>query len=208
MPCPVLKTDPQGIERAAQVILQGGIVAFPTETFYGLAADTLNEKSLQKIFAMKGRAEDKPLLLLIAEKAWVPRLVRRIPPAAERLMEKFWPGPLTLVFEASPELSPLLTGGYGKVGLRISSHPAALGLTRAAGRAITATSANLSGEPSASLPAEVLRSLGESLDAVLDGGKTPGGIGSTVLDVSGPSPKIIREGAVLRKDLADFLKEG
>jgi L-threonylcarbamoyladenylate synthase len=205
MPYPILKTDPQGIERAAQVILQGGVVAFPTETFYGLAADTWNETALRKIFAMKRRAEDKPLLLLIAEPAWVPGLVRRIPPAAERLMERFWPGPLTLVFEASPELSSLLTGGAGKVGLRVSSHPAALGLTRAAGRAITATSANLSGEPSASLPAEVLRSLGESLDAVLDGGKTPGGIGSTVLDVSGPSPKIIREGAVPRKDLADFL---
>ena len=123
-------------------------------------------------------------------------------------MEQFWPGPLTLVFEASSELSPFLTGASGKVGLRVSSHAAALALTRAAGRAITATSANLSGEPSASLPAEVLRSLGESLDAVLDGGKTQGGIGSTVLDVSGPAPKIIREGAVARKDLADFLKEG
>jgi L-threonylcarbamoyladenylate synthase len=120
-------------------------------------------------------------------------------------MEKFWPGPLTLVFEASSELSRLLTGGSGKVGLRVSSHPAAWRLTAAAGRAITATSANLSGEPSASLPAEVLRSLGESLDAILDGGKTPGGIGSTVLDVSGPVPAIVREGAVPRKDLADFL---
>ncbi len=175
MPCPILKTDPQGIERAAQIILRGGVVAFPTETFYGLGADTLNETALRKIFAMKGRAEDKPLLLLIAEMAWVPRLVRRIPPGAERLMEQFWPGPLTLVFEASSELSPFLTGASGKVGLRVSSHAAALALTRAAGRAITATSANLSGEPSASLPAEVLRSLGESLDAVLDGGKTQGG---------------------------------
>jgi L-threonylcarbamoyladenylate synthase len=205
MVCPILKPDPQGIERAAQIVLQGGIVAFPTETFYGLAADAWSERALEKVFAMKGREESKPLLLLVAEAGWVPALVERISPLAERLMEQFWPGPLTLVFEASPQLSPLLTAGSGKIGLRVSSHPAALALTRAAGRAITGTSANLSGQPSASLAAEVLRSLGEAVDAVLDGGKTVGGIGSTVLDVSGTSPKIIREGAVPRKDLADFL---
>ena len=205
MPCPVLKTDSQGIEKAAQLVIQGGVVAFPTETFYGLAADASNEGALRKIFQMKGREESKPLLLLVAEASWVARWVQRIPPEAERLMGQFWPGPLTLVFDASPDLSLLLTGGSGKVGLRVSSHPAALALARAAGRAITGTSANLSGEPSASLPAEVLRSLGEKLDAVIDGGKTVGGIGSTVLDVSGGAPKILREGAVPRRDLANFL---
>ena len=104
-------------------------------------------------------------------------------------MEKFWPGPLTLVFEASPHLSPLLTANTGKVGVRISPHPVAQALVQAVGRAITATSANLSGQPSASVAGEVFRRLGKRVDAILDGGKTAGGLGSTVLDVSGPSPR-------------------
>jgi L-threonylcarbamoyladenylate synthase len=206
MACPIFKADPPGIEEAAQTILQGGVVAFPTETFYGLAADALNEMALQKIFQIKGREESKPLLLLVSDRSWVPALARKISPLAGRLMEKFWPGPLTLVFEASPHLPAILTANTGKVGLRISSHPAAQALVHAVGRAITGTSANLSGQPSVSTAKGVLQTLGGKLDAILNGGKTAGGLGSTVLDVSGISTQVLREGVITRRDLVQFLQ--
>jgi len=201
----VLKADNAGIRRVSQVLLQGGVAAFPTETFYGLGADARNEEALQKIFQIKGREENKPLLLLIGDRDWLSGLVRNIPPVAGRLMEKFWPGPLTLVFEASPRLSALLTGGTGTVGVRLSPHPVAQALIQAVGRAITATSANLSGQPSASVAAEVFRALGNRVDAILDGGQTAGGLGSTVLDVSSPSPRIIRPGVISQAELVPFL---
>jgi L-threonylcarbamoyladenylate synthase len=208
MVCPIFKADPPGIEEAARIILQGGVVAFPTETFYGLAADALNERAPQKIFQIKGREENKPLLLLVADRSWVPGLVRKISPLAERLMEKFWPGPLTLVFEASPHLPAILTANTGKVGLRISTHSVARSLVQAVGRAITGTSANLSGQPSVSTAEEVFQALGSSkLDAILDGGKTAGGLGSTVVDVSGISTQVIREGVISRRGLARFLRK-
>lgn len=201
----VLKADMAGIRRVSQVLLQGGVAAFPTETFYGLGADARNEEALQKIFQIKGREENKPLLLLIGDRDWLSGLVRNIPPLAGRLMEKFWPGPLTLVFEASPRVSALLTGGTGTVGVRLSPHPVAQALIQAVGRAITATSANLSGQPSASIAAEVFRALGNRVDAILDGGQTAGGLGSTVLDVSSPSPRIIRTGVISQAELVPFL---
>jgi len=201
----VLKADNAGIRRVSQVLLQGGVAAFPTETFYGLGADARNEEALQKIFQIKGREENKPLLLLIGDRDWLSGLVRNIPPLAGRLMEKFWPGPLTLVFEASPRVSALLTGGTGTVGVRLSPHPVAQALIQAVGRAITATSANLSGQPSASVAAEVFRALGNRVDAILDGGQTAGGLGSTVLDVSSPSPRIIRPGVISQAELVPFL---
>jgi L-threonylcarbamoyladenylate synthase len=202
----ILKADAAGIQKASQLIQQGGVAAFPTETFYGLGADARNEESLQKIFRLKGREENKPLLLLIGERDWLSELVRNIPPVAERLIEKFWPGPLTLVFAASPGLSTLLTAGTGTIGVRISPHPIAQALVLAVGRAITATSANLSGQPSTSLAAGVSRFLGGKVDVILDGGQTPGGMGSTVLDVSGPAPKLIRPGAVSLGELVSFIK--
>lgn len=201
----IIKADPAGIRKVGRVILQGGVAAFPTETFYGLGADARNEEALQKIFQLKGREENKPLLLLIGDRDWLSGLVRNIPPVAGRLMEKFWPGPLTLVFEASPRLSALLTGGTGTVGVRLSPHPVAQALIQAVGRAITATSANLSGQPSASVAAEVFRALGNRVDAILDGGQTAGGLGSTVLDVSSPSPRIIRQGVISQAELVPFL---
>lgn len=204
MACPILKPDPQGIKKAAQIILQGGIIAFPTETFYGLAADALNEAALKKIFRVKKREEGKPLLLLIADKSWLKGLVQNVSPLAERLMDRFWPGPLTLVFNASPQLSPLLTADTGKIGIRLSPHPVTQALVLAVRRAITGTSANLSGQPGILTAREVFQSMGESLEAVLDGGKTAGGPGSTVLDISDPSPRVIREGMIARNELSAF----
>jgi len=200
----ILRDDPKGIERAARLILQGGVVAFPTETFYALGADALNEQAIQKVYEMKGREEEKPLLLLVAEKDWVPELIREIPPPAEKLIERFWPGPLTLIFEASGCIPARLTGHTGKVGIRVPGHPVARKLIRAVGRAVTGTSANPSGSPSASFAAEVIQALGEKVDAVLDGGRTAGGLGSTILDVSGPSPEMVRQGVVPAAELLAF----
>jgi L-threonylcarbamoyladenylate synthase len=204
MPCPIFQSDSQGIIKAAQIILQGGVIAFPTETFYGLAAEAGTEAALKKIFRAKGREEGKPLLLLVADHSWLQGLVQGVPPLAERLIKKFWPGPLTLVFEASSQLSPLLTANTGKIGIRVSSHPVAQALVRAVGRPITGTSANLSGQPSTSTAEEVFQSLGTTLEAILDGGKTAGGLGSTVLDVSGSPPRILREGVIPEEELRVF----
>jgi L-threonylcarbamoyladenylate synthase len=204
MACPILKPDSEGIQKAAWIILQGGVIAFPTETFYGLAADARNETAIQKVFQVKGREERNPILLLVAGRSWLSGLVEEVNPQAERLMEKFWPGPLTLVFRASSNVSPLLTANTGKIGIRVSGLAVAQALTRAVGRPITGTSANLSSRPGTSTAEEVLQSLGEKLDAVLDGGKTAGGLGTTVLDVSGPSLLVLRDGVVAKKDLEPF----
>ncbi len=204
MACPIFKADPSGIKKTAQIILQGGVVAFPTETFYGLAADARNEAAIKKIFRVKGREEGNPILLLVADRTWLSGLVEEVNPPAERLMEKFWPGPLTLVFRSYPDLSPLLTGNTGKIGIRISGLAVAQALTRAVGRPITGTSANLSGRPGTLTAEEVVQSLGEKLDAILDGGKTAGGLGTTVLDVSGSFFRVLRDGVVTRKDLEPF----
>ncbi len=201
----ILTAEAAGIARAGGIISGGGVVAFPTETFYGLAADASNETALKKIFWIKGREEKKPLLLLVADLTWIERVAAGTPKIAGTLMERFWPGPLTLVLPAAEGLSPLITGGTGKVGLRISSHPVARSLVRAVGRPITATSANRSGEPSIRLAGEVASSLGARLDAVLDGGETAGGLGSTVLDLTSSPPEILRAGAIPAADLEPFL---
>lgn len=206
MGCEIFPINAEGIQKSARIILRGGVVAFPTETFYGLAADALNEAALEKIFQIKEREENKPLLLLIPDRSSVAELAESIPPEAGRLIKKFWPGPLTLVFQARAQISGMVTGNTGKIGLRVSSHPVAQALVRAVGRAITATSANVSGQPSLSTAGEVSHSLGEKLDGILDGGETAGGLGSTVLDISGPDPKIIREGMIRRSELIKELK--
>jgi len=207
MTCPILKANPQGIQKAARIILQGGVIAFPTETFYGLAADARNKAAVKKIFQVKDRGEGKPILLLVAARSWLTGLAQEVNAQAERLMEEFWPGPLTLVFRASPYVSPLLTANTGKIGIRHSPHPVTQALVQAVGRPVTGTSANLSRRPSASTAQEVLHSIGEGLDAILDGGKTSGGPGSTVLDVSGPSPQMIREGMLSLDELKPFIGE-
>ena len=207
MTCPILKANPQGIQKAARIILQGGVIAFPTETFYGLAADARNKAAVKKIFQVKDRGEGKPILLLVAARSWLTGLAQEVNAQAERLMEEFWPGPLTLVFRASPYVSPLLTANTGKIGIRHSPHPVTQALVQAVGRPVTGTSANLSRRPGASTAQEVLQSLGEELDAILDGGKTAGGPGSTVLDVSGPSPQMIREGMLSLDELKPFIGE-
>jgi len=199
------KESDRGIELGAEVLLKGGAVVFPTESFYGLGVNALDEKALQRLFRIKGRREGHPVLILIPSVDVLERYVARVPPLARRLMERFWPGGLTLVLEARHGLSPLLTGGTGKIGIRLSSHPVPTRLAAEVGTAITGTSANPTGSPACRSAREVMETLGEEVDLILDGGRTPGGKGSTVLDVTVHPPRFIREGMVEKEILEPHL---
>jgi L-threonylcarbamoyladenylate synthase len=198
---PCLKIDPEkpdaeNLAEAVRILREGGVVAFPTETFYGLGADARNEAAVEKIFRIKGRDFKNPLPLIVATDRDVIPLVDEIPEAAQILMKAFWPGPLTLVFWASSSVLPRLTANAGKIGIRVSSHPVARLLAGMLGGPLTATSANLSGGPECSSAEAVMDALDGLLDTVVDGGATPGGKGSTVLDVTVFPPRILREGAI------------
>ncbi len=189
------------IDRAADSLLSGDLVAYPTESFYGLAVDATNEKAIERLFLVKKRRPGRPVLILIPSIESLGQYVARISSVAHQLIKVFWPGGLTLVFEAGPMVSPLLTGGTGKIGIRLSSHPVATALTRAIGAPISGTSANISGAPACRNAQEVLNCLGEMVNLVLDGGETTGKVGSTVLDVTVNPPRILREGMVVKEQL-------
>jgi L-threonylcarbamoyladenylate synthase len=200
------KTLEASLSRASRVLLAGGLVAFPTESFYGLGADATNERAIRRLILVKGRGGDRPVLLLIDSPDRLHRYVEGVSPLAERLMKAFWPGGLTLVFKALPTVSSLLTAGTGKIGIRLSSHPVPTALARAIGVPVTGTSANLSNAPPCLTAREVLNSIGSGVDLILDGGATAGGMGSTVLDVTVDPPRIVREGLVSRTQLSPFIK--
>ena len=202
----ILKIDADNSEekilaRAAEILTGGGIIAYPTETFYGLGADATNEKAIEKIFTVKGRNFKNPISLIIGRTDDIPPLVQDIPESARKLMADFWPGALTIVFQASDAISPLLTAGTGKIGLRVSSHPIALRIAQILRRPLTATSANLSGTPECSLASEVAKQIGDKLDAIVDGEQTQGGKTSTIIDVTCDPPVILREGAISRETI-------
>jgi L-threonylcarbamoyladenylate synthase len=184
------------IGRAADCLRSGRLVGYPTETFYGLAADPLSPAAIEAIFEAKGRPERMALPLIASDREAVRLCVREFPDLAERLAAAFWPGALTLVLPASPSLPPRLLGGGRTVGIRISPHPVASALARAFGGAIVATSANRSGQPAPMTAAEVRDALGDEVALILDGGATRGGKASTVLDLTGDSPQVVRSGAV------------
>lgn len=193
------------VSRAAEVVRAGGLVAYPTESFYGLGADAANEKAVERLYRTKKREPSLPILLLIASTDDISVYAERVPEAAWMLAEAFWPGGLTLVFRAAPSVSAMVTAGTGKIGLRVSSHPVASALVRASGAPVTATSANISGAPSCRTAKAVLRQFGRALDLILDGGKTPGRSSSTVLDVTTDPPLILREGLVTRRQLEGII---
>lgn len=190
---------------AAGVISRGGIVAVPTESFYGLAVDATNEQAIERLLVVKKRPPDNPVLILVSSIGALERYVKDIPAAARLLMESFWPGGLTIVFAAGPATSPLLTAGTGKIGIRLSSHPVPTGLSRIAGVPITGTSANISGQPACVTGAGVIAAFGKNVDLTLDDGETPGGVGSTILDATVTPPRILREGMVTREALGELL---
>jgi L-threonylcarbamoyladenylate synthase len=193
------------IAKAIEILTGGGIIAYPTETFYGLGADATNEKSIGKIFVAKGRDFKNPVSLIIGQSDDIDPLVRDVPETAKKLMAGFWPGALTIVFYAADHVSPMLTAGTGKIGLRISSHPFASKLAQKIKKPLTATSANLSGAPECSLASEVLDQIGDHVDAIVDQGKTRGGKSSTLVDVTKNPPVIIRDGAISRQAIEQCL---
>ena len=191
-----LRPDPGLLARAAGVLAEGGLVIIPTETLYGVAADHRNLKALERLARLKGREGHKPFPLILAHAAEVDTLAPGMPPQARELMAHFWPGPLTLVLAARDGLSPRLLSAQGGVGLRVSPHPVAAGLARALGRAITATSANLAGQPPANRPQDLDPALLAGVDLVIDAGPTPGGPASTVLDCRAWPPRLLRPGVL------------
>jgi L-threonylcarbamoyladenylate synthase len=195
----------EAVAKGTQEILSGGIVAFPTESFYGLAVDIENEAAIRKLFEVKGRAHGLPILVLIPSRDALERYAARIPDRAWELVRSFWPGGLTLVFEASAGVSKLLTAGGTTIGIRLSNHPVATGLARAVGKAITGTSANESGAPASKSGQEVMQALGDRIDLIIDAGETGGKRGSTVLDLTSSPPRVLREGMVTRTQLSRVL---
>ncbi len=194
------------LNRAVKVLEQGGVVAFPTETYYGLAVDPLNPLALNHLFALKQRAVSKPILTLADDRESLSSLVQEIPALYEPIMDVFWPGPLTLVFQARINLPTLLTAGTATIGVRQSSHPFARQLLRAFGRPITATSANISGRGAAVDAHEVRSQFGSRIDMVFDGGRTPGVVGSTIIGLGEAGLKLIREGVIPFKDIQQIMK--
>ncbi|TAK06551.1 MAG: threonylcarbamoyl-AMP synthase [Candidatus Manganitrophaceae bacterium] len=192
---------------AAALIRKGGVVAIPTDTFYGLAADPFNLKVVRRLFEIKGRDSSKPILLLISGLQMLPSLVEEVSPLAEKLIGRFWPGPLTLIFKASKQLPDLLTGGTGTIGVRFPNAPLPIRLIDQVGFPITATSANRSGAPSPASAQEVERGLGAAVDCILDGGVCST-LPSTVLDVTASEPHLLREGRVSADQVAAAIKKG
>jgi L-threonylcarbamoyladenylate synthase len=197
----------EALQQAVDLLRAGSIVAFPTDTVYGIAADPWNEAALAAIYTAKGRPEGKPLALLVAEVDQVGRLTTEISKEARHLMERFWPGALTLVLPASPDLSPSLLAGRSTLGVRMPDHPVALALLRAFGGPLATTSANLSGEPDLLTAQAVEATLGSRIPLLLDGGNSPGGAPSTVLDLTVRPPRILRPGPLTRDLLSQALDE-
>jgi len=198
--------DPDSINRAAAKIKEGGVVVFPTRCLYGLGADVFNTDALKKIFHIKQRPLNKPLSILVAGMEDIPGLVTHIPSAALPIIEKFWPGQITLIFKANPKIPSILTGGSGKIGIRLPEHKAALALVKAANIPITGTSANISGMPGCCDIKSLDPLVAGKTDGILDSGKLKGGAGSTIIDLTAHRIKILREGEVSAKKIFDILK--
>jgi L-threonylcarbamoyladenylate synthase len=205
----ILKVALSGVKRAldgARLTLErGGAVAFPTETFYGLAVRYDDGAALRRLYELKRRQKDKPIPLIAGERKTLGLVALPLNPTAERLAQRFWPGPLTILTAATEGLSDFLTGGTGNVAVRIPGESFALRLACLLGMPLTATSANISGQPPADNPDKVIEYFGDSLDLIVDGGKTPGGKPSTIIDVTDEQVRIVRKGAISREEIFGVL---
>ncbi|MDR2355647.1 MAG: threonylcarbamoyl-AMP synthase [Clostridiales Family XIII bacterium] len=195
----------EAVEEAARVIRRGGLVAFPTETVYGLGADAFNEAAVRRIYAAKGRPSDNPMIVHLARASDIGALAAALTPDTVRLIEGFWPGPLSIVVKKSAAVPDAVTGGLDSVAVRMPDDPVALALIRRAGTPIAAPSANLSGRPSPTAAEHVLRDLDGRVDAILAGNPCRVGIESTVLDLSEGRPVILRPGFVTADGIAALL---
>jgi L-threonylcarbamoyladenylate synthase len=190
------RLEPGALAEAADVLARGGLVAYPTDTLYGLAADPRSAAAVARVYGVKGRPAGEALPLIASSLEQVQRDAGRLSALAMRLAARFWPGPLTLIIEASPTLVPAVHAGTGAVAVRVPDHRVARDLADAAGFPVTSTSANRSGEPAPALADEVVRTIGGEIDLVLDGGPAPGGLPSTIVDARFDRPRLVRAGAV------------
>jgi len=194
------------LSKAVDILKEGGIIAYPTETFYALGVKCDLPRSLKRLYELKKRPREKAMPVIIGKRTVLsgivsPEWLEHIPPFAQALMDRFWPGPLTLLLPAQEGLPEDLTAGTGMIAVRMPGESFALRLTHHAGFPITATSANLSGTPPADSAEMVIHYFGKRIDLVIDGGRTPGGLPSTIVDVSGGKVVMVREGAVTRDEI-------
>jgi L-threonylcarbamoyladenylate synthase len=190
---------------AVEALKRGAVIVYPTETFYGLGADALNREAVERIASVKGRNPDSPIAVIVADQEMLAQIVSAIPPAAQKLVDRFWPGPLTLILPAKPGLPEALLNREGKIGVRVSSHPTAVRLTRELGRPLTATSANPSGQEPARTAEDARSYFAGTIEIFLDGGTLMGKTGSTVAEVVGRELKIIREGEISAQELEKWI---
>lgn len=202
-----LNIDKPAIEQAGNIIRQGGLVAFPTETVYGLGGDALNPDSSRKIYAAKGRPSDNPLIVHISQWEDIEKIVKDVPKAAEKLAEVFWPGPLTMIFNKSDIVPFETTGGLDTVAVRMPSNKIARRFIEAAGGYIAAPSANISGRPSPTVAQYVIEDMQGRIEMIIDGGASDVGLESTIVDVTGQSVMILRPGYITQEMLEDVLQE-
>jgi L-threonylcarbamoyladenylate synthase len=205
-----LRVDPHHVTAdvlmpAISALRRGGVVAFPTETFYGLAVDPRLSFAVTKLFELKRRPAAQPFPLIAASLQQIMAHVGTITPLAKQLASRGWPGPLTLIIPASPELSADVHLSTGRVAVRVPGDSIARALAEHAGHAITSTSANFSGEEPASTPQSVANSFGDDIDVLIDAGRTPGGLPSTIVDATGSSPVLVRAGAIPWERVLEFL---
>lgn len=199
--------DARAIARAAEVLSNGGVVAYPTDTLYGLAVDPRRRSAMNNLFEIKGRSASQPIPLIAASLEQAERSAGRLPAIGRTLATRFWPGPLTLVIEASTALAAALHSDNGRVAVRVPAHAIARALAEAAGYVVTSTSANRSGEPAPAAADEVAAGLGEVVDLLLDGGAAPGGPPSTIVDIAGPEPVLLRAGAIAWERVLESLHQ-
>lgn len=197
--------DEDGILRAGEILRRGGLVAFPTETVYGLGADALDENAALRIYRAKGRPSDNPLIIHIADWEAIGRIAVQIPPEAKLLADAFWPGPLTMILKKSDEVPAATTGGLPTVAVRLPDHPVARALIRAGGGYVAAPSANTSGRPSPTRAEHVAQDMDGVIDMIIDGGDVEIGIESTIIDLTEGVPTILRPGFISREMLAGVL---
>lgn len=195
--------DPLIVSEIVRLLNIGSVIAYPTDTFYGLGVDIYNRDAIERVYSIKNRRSDKPIIILISDKKMLYPLIANgyMPLLAEKLADKFWPGPLTMVFNASDSVPQILTANTGKIGIRLPDNELCRLVIDKLEHPITATSANISGEGSIDNPSDLEKSLGDMIDVLIDGGRTEGGRTSTVVDVTNVQPVVIREGVIPKSEI-------
>ena len=202
---PTEENHAEVITEAVDILKTGGVVVYPTRCLYAVGANALNRKAVSRVFSIKKRPLKKPLLILIPNRDSIDSLVKWVPLPAVKIMDRFWPGKVTIIFDASKSLPENLHAGKNKIGIRLPGHPLAKKLVESFGRPITGTSVNLSGSAAASRITEMPPSLINKVDLILDAGSLQGGTGSTVVDVTGESIDVLREGVVSRSEILNAI---